>query len=705
MCFAGSVFSQGFIVAKNKTQRVQVELLKYETKIAVDNNIAQVEVKQEFFNPNANSVQANYYFVFPAGARVNGCTLELEGMAFSGELMEESQSLQLCFEFIKDGLSPSFFGLMERQWFRGNAYQIPAKGKRSITVKYSQILEKEGGLTRLDFPRYPFMLQKKAIEATSDIRRNNYTVVASTAVSMEGLNDLRQAVGTFEKGFKVSLRSDSFIKNIYSPNCSINIDRKSRNRVNISVNTEDLRANDLVLYYAQDEKDISCNILSYRPDESKDGYFMLLASPVNPVPKSKILPKDVVFVLDISGSMKGEKFKSAKEGLKRCIKSLNRADYFNIIAYSSAVKIYQKNLVKASEFSQDACVYVETLISGGGTNINEALLTALSIKPKYNKVKQIVFITDGAPTVGVTDIFTILENIKKQNLYDFQIHTFAIKSNVDAKLLQGLTRLTNGHSEYVQHLSELSDRLVQFVESVKSPILGSIKFSISNAELKDVFGNNYLNIYQDAKLIIVGRYKKPGRFNLYLSGKGQTSEKKLQFDINFEQSSKKNVFIKHIWQRRKLGFLLEKDEFFDLSDYGYHGEELSVLLGNLDFNVGKNGKSIRRKAIKRIEVLKSFKEAVSFSEAFDAKTRFVKEKVFELAKDGYWEGSAFSSIAEDSDHVLHLKYGGSAYFDLAKKVSDLRPFLVLGRRLKLSYANYLIKIDKSGLEEMNSFPF
>lgn len=704
-CYANTGFSQGFVVAKSKTQRVEVELLKYKAKVVIDNNIAHVEIDQEFFNPSANSVQANYYFVFPAGGRVNSCTLELEGAVFGGELMEKKQSTQLCFAFIKDGFSPSFFDLMDRQWFQVNAYQIPAKEKRSITFKYSQILNTEGGLTRLDFPRYPGNLQRRAFEITSGRGLKNYTVIASTAVSLEGLSDLKKDAVAFEKSFKVTLLSDSYIKNIYSPNCNINIDRKNRSRVNISVNDKDLLSNDLVLYYAQDEKDISCNVLSYRPDESKDGYFMLLASPLNPVPKSKILPKDIIFVLDVSGSMAGEKLKFAQNGLKRSIKNLNRDDYFNIITYGSAIKIYQKNLVKASEFSTDACEYVEALSSGGGTNINAALLTAFSIKPKYDKIKQIIFITDGVPTVGVTDTFTILENVKGLNAYDYQIHTFAIKNEVDAKLLQSLTSLTSGHSEYVQRLSQLSDRLVQFIKSVKSPVLGSINFSVSNAELRDVFGNNYLNIYQNAKIIIVGRYKQPGQFNLYLSGNGQNGEKKLQFDITFAQSSNENIFIKYIWQKRKLGFSLEKHKVFSKSEYEYFRKELSPLLDDFDVSTEKNDEFTGEKVIARIETLKSLKEAVSFNQTINTKTKNINNRIFKLNTDGYWQDTAISLESKDSDHGLHLKYGGKAYFDLAKEISVLRPFLALGNRLDLSHAGYHIKIDKYGLEEISRLPF
>ncbi len=337
--------------------------------------------------------------------------------------------------------------------------------------------------------------------------------------------------------------------------------------------------------------------------------------------------------------------------------------------------------------------------------MNAALLTALSIKPKYNTVKQIFLITDGEPTVGVTDIFTILENIKRLNVSDFQIHALAIQSGVDAKLLQGLTRLTNGHSKYVHRLSDLSNEMVQFVKSFKTPGLGSVRFSVSNAELKDVFGNNYMNIYQDAKSIIVGRYKKPGRFKLYLSGKGQAGEKKLQFDINLEQSTKKNTFIKHIWQNRKLGFSLENDENFLESDYADIGTELSVVLDDYDISDDKDTKSTREKAISKIETLKRLKEAVLFNEIFNPKTKIIDNKSFELTKDGYWEDSSYSSLTEDSAHVLHLKYGGKSYIDLAKKDLGLRPFLALSNRLKLNYSNFFFKIDEYGHEEINHLPF
>ena len=158
------------------------------------------------------------------------------------------------------------------------------------------------------------------------------------------------------------------------------------------------------------------SVLSFRPTESEDGYFLLLASPEVKPPDTKPLPKTVIFVIDRSGSMAGKKIEQARKALKSVLNNLRDEDLFNIVVYDDRVESFKPELQRyGSSVREEAERFVDNIREGGSTNIDSALKTALAMIQDTSRPSYVLFLTDGLPTAGETRELSIAENCRQAN--------------------------------------------------------------------------------------------------------------------------------------------------------------------------------------------------------------------------------------------------------------------------------------------------
>ena len=237
--------------------------------------------------------------------------------------------------------------------FKAHIFPIAAKETRQIELTYDQVVPFESG-------HYKFVLP---------IRQSG-----------------QGAIENYE--IKINLEGNQALDNIYSPSHKIEIDRINEKEVVIRFNGNNIDGSrNFMLFYSLSSSEINGSLLSFRPRTDRDGYFMFFANPAFGLANKKAIAKDVIFVMDVSGSMGGEKIEQARDALRFCINVLGKDDQFEVISFSSSVRNFSGKLQKASwETKKNALYFVDNLNSNGGTNINEALLKALSLKKSKNKV-------------------------------------------------------------------------------------------------------------------------------------------------------------------------------------------------------------------------------------------------------------------------------------------------------------------------------
>jgi Ca-activated chloride channel family protein len=266
------------------------------------------------------------------------------------------------------------------------------------------------------------------------------------------------------------------------------------------------------LFFAPSKEDVNLRALTHRT-AGEDGYFVLLGRPDDRLDKAKVLPKDIVFVLDTSGSMVGEKMEQAKNGLKFCLQQLNENDRFNLIPFSTEVRPMSEKLLKASKDNvQKALKTVEELEATGGTNISEAVATALAndFTDDPGRARLIVFMTDGLPTTGITEMPQILKDVKTANAKKVRIFSFGVGHDVNTHLLDKMSGEWDGTSTYVQPKEDIEVKVSDFYTKVKNPVMTDIEFDFGPAQAHSLYPKKVPALFKGSEVLMFGRFKGTG---------------------------------------------------------------------------------------------------------------------------------------------------------------------------------------------------
>src|SRR5262249_44799963 len=232
---------------------------------------------------------------------------------------------------------------------------------------------------------------------------------------------------------------------------------------------------DFQLFYGVSNKDFGVSLITYR-EPGKDGYFLLMLSPKDDSAERTVVNKDIVFVLDTSGSMADEgKIDKAKKALLFGIRTLRDGDRFNVINFAGEEHLMEKGLINGdADGKKRGEQFVDRLQPSGGTNINDALLSSVKQFDKGDRPKMLVFMTDGLPTVGETNTERIITNLQKEKNVDVRIFPFGFGYDVNTTLLDRLGSENNGISDYVQPKEDLEVKVSNFFQRVSSPVLADL---------------------------------------------------------------------------------------------------------------------------------------------------------------------------------------------------------------------------------------
>jgi Ca-activated chloride channel homolog len=361
-----------------------INLVSQKMDVRIRDQVAHVTIDATFHNPNAHEIEGMYFTNVPAGAQINDLTMIVNGKEMKAELLDAKKAREIYNAIVQARRDPAILELVGQQMIKLSIFPIGANSNVQVKISYTQMLEMDGGLVKFQAPFAHNVTNDKPIQ---------------------------------EATLNVSIESKTAIKTIYSPTHHVDVAKKDDHHARVNYEAKDYTSRkDLVLYYALSDQDVAVNLLTYR-EPGEDGYFVLLASPKVQVDASRVLPKDIIFVYDRSGSMSGDKMRQGQEALQQCLSSLNEADRFTVIDFSTEVSSFEARLVEASKDNVlRAKKYVEKLKAAGSTNIDEALQVALSmLEGDPKRVRMIFFLTDGLPTVGEQRMEKILDNVAKKN--------------------------------------------------------------------------------------------------------------------------------------------------------------------------------------------------------------------------------------------------------------------------------------------------
>jgi len=310
----------------------------------IQDQAAKVHVSQVFQNPSPVPMEAQALFPLPPGAAVSGLTLLVDGKELTGKLLSRDEARRIYEDIVRRRRDPALLEYMGRDLFQTSVFPVPPGGERTVQMRYSQLLKKDSGLIDFLLPLGAAKHSAKPVETLS---------------------------------LTVNIAAAAPIRTVYSPTHQADISRPDATHAVCKLALHNVASpDDLRLLYSTDASPVGLNVISYKPNDKEDGYFVLLAAPDARADRASRIAKTMVFLCDRSGSMSGKKIEQAKAALQFLVRQLQPGDTFNIVAYDSEVESFRPELQRSDPATiQAALAWVDGLYAGGGTNIDGALRT------------------------------------------------------------------------------------------------------------------------------------------------------------------------------------------------------------------------------------------------------------------------------------------------------------------------------------------
>ncbi len=641
--------------------------------VEIDNQVAQVEVDQVFINDSDRELEATYVFPLPEDAAISEFALYVDGERLEGRILDKDEAREIYEDIVRRRRDPALLEYVGRNTFRAQVFPIPPHGERRVQISYTEVLSQDNGLVSFVYP----------------LNTEKFSPVPLEEVTIT-----------------VDVASTAPINAVYSPSHDVAIDREDEHHVSVSYEDNDVTpSTDFELFYSVSQDDFGVNLLTYR--DGDDGFFLLLVAPKPDVARQDVVAKDVMMVVDVSGSMEGEKLEQAKDAMNYVLDHLHPEDRFNMLAFSTTVDLYAKTL-QGSDDTADARSFIRRLEAAGGTNINEALLTALDNLPG-ERPELLIFLTDGLPTAGVTEPGPIITSVQNAAGPTVRLFAFGVGYDVNTVLLDTIAQENRGVAQYVHPGEDITQAVTTFYEKVSTPVLADIEVDFGSVDVFDTYPQPLPDLFAGSQLVMVGRYRDPGTVTIRLSGAVNGETQTFSYSgQRFSSRSTEMEFLPRLWATRKIGYLMNQirlhgsdeeliDEIMDLSlRYGVMTPYTSFLVEE-DVDVfSEEGRAEAERslhyampealapasgagAVENAQAIQGYSMADAAAapvEEAAGRLKVVGEKTF-LADDDVWTDTAY----QEDMSTTKIGFGSDEYFDVLNQRPDWGVYFALGEEV------------------------
>jgi len=529
LMWACSAAAAGLLVPEEKTVP-PLAMLDQRVTVTIEDQVSMTRIEETFRNHTDRALEATYLFPVPRGASVREFTMSVNGQQTKAELLEAAKATQIYTDIVRRTMDPGLLEYIGGNLMRMRIFPVPPRGDVKVSVSYTAVAGRDGSAVEYIYPL------KSSGKAT-------------------------RTLGKFS--MQVEIKSQHRVQNVYSPSHAIDIKRPSDHEATVTFERKQaFLVRDFQLFYDVGDKDVGLTALTHRPIADDNGYVQLLVSPRIELAPEQVIPRDMVLVLDTSGSMRGTKMDQARRALKYCLDNLGRNDRFSLINFATTVNSYTDHLLPSSRDQiEQAKKWVDQLEASGGTAIDDALRSALELRSKdESRTFTIVFFTDGCPTIGETDPQTILKNVAARNTAYTRIFTFGVGDDVNATMLDELAEHSRAVSTYVRPAEDIEAKVSSLYTKISNPVLANLKLTLSgNVRLSELYPPQLPDLFHGGQLVVLGRYSGYGHAAIHLSGHVGSQQREFVYEMSFPRKTKDDhAFVEHLWGHRKVGYLLDQ---------------------------------------------------------------------------------------------------------------------------------------------------
>ncbi|HWY20430.1 MAG TPA: VIT domain-containing protein [Candidatus Acidoferrum sp.] len=549
------------IIGKDGSVKGTCPLRHTEVRGAISGFLARVTVTQTFENSATQKIEAVYTFPLPDNAAVDDMTIQVGTRTVRG-IIKKKEDARAIYEHAKrTGHVAALLDQERPNIFTQAVANIMPGEQVVVTISYLQTLEYEEGAYQFVFPMVvgPRYIPgqptgKQAGGWAPDTDRVPDASKITPQVTPQGTR------AGHDISIELAIDAGVPIQRLRSSSHEIDVNLMDASTATVKLqNLAQIPNKDFILKYDVAGKQISDAVLSQAAwsngKAAPGGYFTLILQPPSRVPETDITPKELVFVLDTSGSMSGFPLEKAKELISHALDELYSGDTFNIITFSGDTHIlFPEPVFPTAENIRKARKLLSTRSGGGGTEMMKAIRAALDPSDAQDHLRVVCFLTDGY--VG-NDLEIIGEVQKHTNA---RVFAFGIGTAVNRFLIEGMAKAGRGESEIVTLNDKADEAAHRLYERLRSPLLTDVSIDWGGLPVSDVYPTRLPDLFSGKPLIVSGRYKAAVSGTIHIRGKraGEDFVREVPVSLSGSASGGDRI-LASFWARKKIEDLMSQD--------------------------------------------------------------------------------------------------------------------------------------------------
>ncbi len=488
-------------------------------KVELRDRVLRFEVSETFRNRGGVVGEADYVFPLRHGAAFEQLELSIDGKLVAGETMNAAEARRIYEEIVRRQRDPALVEWMGYGMLRTRIFPIAAGEEREVVVRYQMIAPREGDALRVDYVRGALASDLRGGEATS---------------------------------FMLTFRGSEVTGQPYSPTHVLDVTVAGDVRRVVPRNP----SGDLTVLLPTPRRGAAAITMLPHASGGDDGFALITITP--PPQSGAAGPRDVTFVLDVSGSMRGSKMEQARAAGLGLLATLRPVDRFRMIDFSGDVRTFRDDFVFATrENAEEGRRYMEGLSAQGGTNISGALEEALRVQPPRagpDRLPIVIFVTDGEPTVGERNAEAIAALAARLSR-GHRVFTFGLGADVNVSLVEQLALRGRGTAHFVAPSEDVERAVSLLAERISKPVLTDVRVRAEGVRLSRLHPQAPIDIYAGQDVVLLARYAGHGRAALIVEGRGTAGRVQWSATTTFPERERSNAFIPRLWATQRVGYL------------------------------------------------------------------------------------------------------------------------------------------------------
>jgi Ca-activated chloride channel homolog len=534
---ADHCLSPYFVVLTEGSESEQLPLKSTEVDVNIAGVIADVKVKQSYSNTGKTPIEAIYIFPASTQAAVYEMVMKVNDREIVA-IVEEKQSARKLYETAKnEGKTASLLEEQRPNVFQMNVANIMPGAHVEVTLSYTEMLVPSENIYEFV---YPTVVGPRYV--------SNAEYVGETDENWTANPYLKEGIApTSTFNLKLNISTGIPLKEIRCETHKNNIEYLDKSNAVLTLNDKNGGNKDFIVQYKLAGNQIESGIIVYE-DPHGEQYFLGMMQPPERVAPDNIPPREYIFIVDVSGSMSGFPLEISKRLMKELLNGLKPKDKFNIVQFAGGSSTYSKESLYATpENVTKAINYMDNFSGGGGTELLNALHTAMAQNTSEEYSRSFVILTDGYVSVEKETFDYIRNNLGQANFF-----AFGIGSSVNRYIIEGMAHVGMGEPFIATNQKEAVKQANKMLHHISSPVLTQISYNLSSIEAYDLLPDKIPDLFASRPIIISGKFKGNLSGSIIVNGTygNKTYKQSLTISKNSEKSDTKAL--KYLWAREKI---------------------------------------------------------------------------------------------------------------------------------------------------------